>query len=115
VKPQPRARLIELVQRHSVALVASGHLHKAHDFLRDGTHYVWAPASSFLVGPAIQPAMPGEKRLGVVRFELNGAALEVKIAEVPGLASHWIDDVIHEVYPRPPACSHSPRRAAKSS
>jgi len=103
VKPQPRARLIELVQRHSVALVASGHLHKAHDFLRDGTHYVWAPASSFLVGPAIQPAMPGEKRLGAVRFELNGAALEVKIAEVPGLVSHWIDDVIHEVYPRPPA------------
>src|SRR5262249_48026024 len=53
VKPQPRARLLELVQRYSVALVASGHLHKAHQMTHQGTCYVWAPASSFLVGAEI--------------------------------------------------------------
>jgi 3',5'-cyclic AMP phosphodiesterase CpdA len=101
VKPQPRARLLALVQRHSVALVASGHLHKAHQCIYDCTRYVWAPASSFLVGPQIQPQMPGEKRLGAVVYELDGATLETDIIDVPGLSPHWIDAVIGEVYPRP--------------
>lgn len=108
VKPQPRARLMELVRRHSVTLVASGHLHKAHQIVRDGTHYVWAPASSFLVGPEIQPPMPGEKRLGAVLYEVDRTALEPCIVDVPGLAPYWIDDVIDEVYPRPPANTPAP-------
>jgi 3',5'-cyclic AMP phosphodiesterase CpdA len=37
VKPRPRAPLLDLVRRHSVALVASGHLHKAHQTVYDGT------------------------------------------------------------------------------
>ena len=99
VKPEPRALLIELVRRYSVALVASGHLHKAHQTLRDGTQYIWAPASSFLVGPAIQPEMPGKKRLGAVLYELDGAVLRPSIVDVPGLSPYWIDEVIDEVYP----------------
>jgi hypothetical protein len=90
-----------LVRRHSVALVASGHLHKAYETRHNGTRYIWGPASSFLVGPQIQPAMPGEKRLGAVLYELDGAALEARIVAIPGLSAHWIDDVIDEVYPRP--------------
>jgi 3',5'-cyclic AMP phosphodiesterase CpdA len=108
VKPEPRARLIELVRRHSVTLVATGHLHKAHQTLRDGTRYVWAPASSFLVGPGIQPPMPGEKRLGAVLYELDGTAVRAGIIDVPGLATFWIDDVIEEVYPRPPTDDPAP-------
>jgi 3',5'-cyclic AMP phosphodiesterase CpdA len=108
VKPQPRARLVELVRRHSVTLVASGHLHKAHQTVRDGTRYVWAPASSFLVGSEIQPPMPGEKRLGAVLYEVAGTALEPGIIDVPGLAPYWIDDVIDEVYPRPPSDNPPP-------
>jgi 3',5'-cyclic AMP phosphodiesterase CpdA len=108
VKPQQRARLIELVRRYSVTLVASGHLHKAYQTVRDGTRYVWAPASSFLVGPEIQPPMPGEKRLGAVLYEVHGAALEASIVDVPGLAPYWIDAVINEVYPRPPADNPAP-------
>jgi 3',5'-cyclic AMP phosphodiesterase CpdA len=103
VKPRPRARLIELMRKYRVALVASGHLHKAHRLTFRGTSYVWAPASSFLVGPEIQPEMPGEKRLGAVLYELDGAALGAEIIDVPGLSPYWIDDVIEEVYPRPPA------------
>jgi 3',5'-cyclic AMP phosphodiesterase CpdA len=100
VEPEPRARLMALAHRHSVALVASGHLHKAHDFCRGDTRYLWAPASSFLVGE-FQPPMPGEKRLGAVLYELNGARLTADIVEVPELSRHWLDDVIAEVYPRP--------------
>ena len=102
VKPAPRARLMALARRHRVALVASGHLHRAHDFRLDGARYVWSPASSFLVGPRVAPPMPGGLRLGAVLYELDGDRLSGQIADVPGLASHWIDDVIDEVYPRPP-------------
>jgi 3',5'-cyclic AMP phosphodiesterase CpdA len=101
VKPQPRARLIELVQRHSVVLVASGHLHKAYQTVRGVTCYVWAPASSFLVGPETQQGMAGEKRLGAVLYEVNGTTLRPSIVDVPGLSTYWLDDVIEEVYPRP--------------
>ncbi len=108
VKPQPRARLMQLVRRHSVALVASGHLHKAHQTCRDGTRYRWAPASSFLVGSEMQPAMPGEKRLGAVRYHVDGGALAAEIVDVPGLTPYWIDAVIDEVYPRPIAAGRAP-------
>ena len=101
VKPEPRARLMALLQRHRVALVASGHLHKARDFEHAGTRYIWAPASSFLVGD-MQPAMPGDKRLGAVGYEFDNAGFSARIVAVPGLAERWLDPVIHEVYPRQP-------------
>jgi 3',5'-cyclic AMP phosphodiesterase CpdA len=102
VKPEPRGRLMTLVCRYSVALVASGHLHKAHDFTQDGTRYIWSPASSFLVGAPIQPELPGDKRLGAVLYEFGNPSFTAEIAAVPGLTQHWLDDVIQEVYPRPP-------------
>lgn len=101
IKPQPRASLMALVRRYQVAFVASGHLHKAREFDHDGTRYIWSPASSFLVGAPTQPEMPGEKRLGAVVYEFGNATFTAEIAEVPGLRQHWLDDVIHEVYPRP--------------
>jgi hypothetical protein len=61
------------------------------DFAFEATRYIWSPASSFLVG-APQPEMPGEKRLGAVVYELDNATLTARIAEVPGLTQHWIDD-----------------------
>jgi len=103
VKPQPRVGLLDLARLHSVALVASGHLHKAHNFVRDGTRYIWAPSSAFLVGPRMKaPPMPGEHRLGAVVYEIEGRNIEPRIIAVPGLSPHWIDDVAEEVYPRRP-------------
>jgi 3',5'-cyclic AMP phosphodiesterase CpdA len=103
VKPPPRAGLLDLARRHSVALVASGHLHKAHDFMSDGTRYVWAPSSAFLVGPPMKaPPMPGEHRLGAVVYEIEGKNIEPRIVAVPGLSPHMIDDVAEEVYPHRP-------------
>jgi 3',5'-cyclic AMP phosphodiesterase CpdA len=90
LKPRPRGALLALLRRHRVALVASGHLHKARDFAVEGTRYIWSPASSFLVGAA-QPVMPGEKRLGAVVYEFANTTLSARIAEVPGLTQHWLD------------------------
>jgi 3',5'-cyclic AMP phosphodiesterase CpdA len=102
VKPQPRAGLVQLLRRYSVALVGSGHLHKAHDFMQGGTRYIWAPSSAFLVGPGMQPPMPGARRLGAVVYEIDGSTIGAQIVAVPYLTPHWIDHVAEEVYPAPP-------------
>jgi 3',5'-cyclic AMP phosphodiesterase CpdA len=112
VKPQQRARLVELVRRHSVALVATGHLHKAHQTVCEGTRYVWGPASAFLVGPDMQPPMSGTKQLGAVQYEFDGTGLQAEIMDVPGLTQYWIDDVVDEVYPRHPSAQQPGLNAA---
>jgi len=99
VKPAPRKRLLDLIRRHRVALVATGHLHKWRDTEVDGCRYIWCASSGFLVGPDNQPDMPGEKRLGAVLYEFDGANVSVTMVDVPGLTTLWIDDVLHEVYP----------------
>ena len=43
--------------------------------------------------------MPGEKWLGAVVYDFDGRDFAVRFAGVPGLATLWIDDVIHDVYP----------------
>lgn len=105
VKPAARRRLLDLFDRHDVALVASGHLHRAHDTMMGGRRYVWGPSSGFLVGPAHAPPMPGEAKLGAVIHDFEGRDVTVTLAEVPGLKNFWIDDVIREVYPPRPAAS----------
>jgi 3',5'-cyclic AMP phosphodiesterase CpdA len=99
IKPGPRREWLRLLRQHDVALVASGHLHTAHQFAVGGTQYVWGPSSAFLCGPGVQPTMPGEKRLGAVLYELDGTELRAEIAAVPGLTEHWIDRVLGEIYP----------------
>jgi 3',5'-cyclic AMP phosphodiesterase CpdA len=99
VKPGSRAQLFDLIDRYDVALIATGHLHKWRDDLVDRCRYVWGPSSGFLVGPDNQHDMPGEKRLGAVIYEFRGSDVSISAAEVPGLTTLWIDDVLHEVYP----------------
>ena len=99
VKPEPRRPLLALLRRHEVALVASGHLHKARDFVCDGVRYIWARSSAFLCGPSVQMEMPGDKRLGAVSYQFEGTDCRAEIANVPGLAENWVDDVIEELYP----------------
>lgn len=98
--PAERAVLLGLVRDHRVKLVSSGHLHRAHKEVRDDVHYVWAPSSGFVVGPSLQPEMPGESRLGAAMVDLSDDGLEVVIEDVPDLRTFRIEDVIHEVYPR---------------
>ena len=99
VKPAARFGLMRLIGRHRVCLVASGHLHKARDFVHEATRYVWGPSSGYLVGE-MAPPMPGENRLGAVVYDIDDGRLKAEIVEVPGLAPHWIDEVVEEVYPR---------------
>ena len=105
IRPTPRRRLLELFERHGVALVASGHLHRAWTGLHAGTRYVWGPSSGFTVGP-MERDMPGDRILGAVIHTLD-ETVESEIVALPALHPFVIDDVIHEVYPR-----HAPVEAA---
>ena len=104
IKPDPRARLLDLAARYRVELVASGHVHKAHDRHVEPARYIWGPSSGFVVGPELQSEMPGEKRLGAVTYTFGPDGFTASIVEIQGLRKFFIDDVIHEVYP--------PRKAA---
>ncbi|GGH16390.1 phosphohydrolase [Alsobacter metallidurans] len=99
VTPEPRAHLIDLIRRYDVAMVASGHLHRAHDQVVDGARYIWGPSSSFVVGPDLQPEMPGSRELGAVLYTFDGASFTAEVRRLETLETLWIDDVIHEVYP----------------
>ena len=99
IEPESRADLLARVRRHSVAIVATGHLHKMHEREFEGCRYVWGPSSGYVVGERLQEAMPGEKKLGAVVYDFEGDAVTTRLAELPDLAQYWIDDVIHEVYP----------------
>lgn len=99
VKPPQRRVLLDLVRRHGVTLVASGHLHRWHDATRDGTRFIWGPSSAFLVGPTMAPQMPGERWLGAAQYTFDGARATVEFVPIDGLKTYWIDDVVHDVYP----------------
>jgi 3',5'-cyclic AMP phosphodiesterase CpdA len=98
IRPTPRRRLLDLFERHGVALVASGHLHRAWAGSHAGTRYVWGPSSGFTVGP-MERDMPGDRILGAVIHTLD-ETVESEIVALPALQPFVIDDVIHEVYPR---------------
>lgn len=99
MKPRERRALLDLFDRHNVALVATGHLHRWHDVTDGNRRYVWGAASAFLVGPACAPPLPGEAALGVVAYDFEGRDVTVTRVEIPGLSDFWTDDVINEVYP----------------
>jgi len=89
VKPAQRQAWLDRLRRHNVALVGTGHLHKAHQAAVEGTSYVWAPSSAFLCGPQIQPDMPGDKYLGAVVYDFDGDRVAARTVAVPGLETHW--------------------------
>ena len=101
-RPDLRDALLARVREHRVAMVATGHLHKMHETVRDGCRYVWAPSAAYVVGERMQEDMPGDKKLGAVVYDFAPGNVTTRLVEVPGLTRYWIDDVVDEVYPRAP-------------
>ncbi|MCD2179509.1 metallophosphoesterase family protein [Rhizobium sp. C1] len=102
VRPAPRARLYEMMERHDVGLVGSGHLHWAWQGAFDGTNLIWAPAASFIIDK-LEREMPGDRLVGAVIHTFDAATVTSEIVTVPGMTAHVLDEVIDEVYPRPAA------------
>ncbi|WP_341486780.1 metallophosphoesterase [Pararhizobium sp. A13] len=98
IRPAPRGRLYDLFAAHDVALFASGHLHWAWKGAFENTSLVWGPSSAFIIG-TLEREMPGERVVGAVIHTLS-EDVSSEIVALPELTAHFIDEVIHEVYPR---------------
>lgn len=94
---EPRMRLLDLIAKHDVALVGSGHLHWSWIGRHENTSLVWAPPSSFILG-AMEREMPGERLVGAAIHDL-GETVESRLVAVDGLKPYFLDDVVAEVYP----------------
>lgn len=98
IRPAPRQRLYDLLAAHDVALFASGHLHWAWKGAFENTALVWGPSSAFIIDK-LEREMPGERVVGAVIHTL-GEDVSSEIVTLPELTPYFIDEVIHEVYPR---------------
>lgn len=98
IRPAPRQRLFDLLAAHDVALFATGHLHWAWKGTFENTALVWGPSSAFIIDK-LEREMPGERVVGAVIHTLS-EDVSSEIVTLPELTPYFIDEVIHEVYPR---------------
>lgn len=98
VLPAPRRRMLELLARHPVAFVASGHVHQARDRgVSEGIRQIWAPAVAFLVGDTWQRRI-GDKTPGYVEHALHAdGRFESRVVHPEGLVPHDIG-LLPEIY-----------------
>ncbi|MDI1262713.1 MAG: metallophosphoesterase [bacterium] len=91
--PQPqRRRLIEMLGKVDLRLVASGHVHQRRDFTFGHTRHVWAPATSFVLPERIQPVITS-KDVGLVEYRFSPDSFEVRHVRAPGLIDFDLDEV----------------------
>ena len=98
VPPEPRARLMAVLDGQPVRLFASGHLHVQHQHAVAAAKHVWAPATSFVVGGG-QETIGGERQLGFVEHVFNADTVESRFIRPAGLKELLLDPVRDEIYP----------------
>ena len=107
VSPEPRRRLLDLLDRANVKLIASGHLHIHRQRAFGATSHVWGPAASFVCGES-QEDLGGSRQLGVVEHLFDGDSVTSRFIRLDGLEDLLIDPVQHEIYPKDPAHEAAP-------
>lgn len=91
--PQPqRKRLIEMLGKVDLRLVASGHVHQRRDFTFGHARHIWAPATSFVLPDRIQPVITS-KDVGLVEYRFAPDSFEVRHVRAPGLIDVDLDEV----------------------
>lgn len=106
--PERRGLLRPLLDHPNLRLVASGHLHLWRIARRGPASLVWAPATSFTLGPQLMADPRGAHRaLGVLRHVFHADRVETEVIAIPGAEPFVLDDMIDEVYPRAAAAAGS--------
>ncbi|MBR0716438.1 metallophosphoesterase [Bradyrhizobium liaoningense] len=92
--PQPaRRKLIEMIARANVRLVASGHVHQRRDYTFGRLRHVWAPSTSFILSDKRQERI-GIKETGLVEYRFRPDSLEVRHVKAAGLVDIDLDDLL---------------------
>ncbi len=103
VPPAARGALAPLLDHPGLRLVASGHLHLHHHFMRGKVAFAWAPPLSFVVAPADQPGLPGARVCGGLLHRLHEDHVDTVLVAPEGTVVTHLEDVRGQTYPRAPA------------
>lgn len=102
VPPHARAALKPLLEHPGLRLVASGHLHLYRQFTRGHVAFSWAPPLSFIVNPAEQQGLPGERVCGALLHRLHADHVETVLLSPEGIETPCLDELRAQTYPREP-------------
>jgi 3',5'-cyclic AMP phosphodiesterase CpdA len=92
--PQPaRSRLVEMLEKVDLRLVASGHVHQRRDFTKGHIRHVWAPSVGFIISDARQEVI-GIKEVGLVEYRFQPDGFEVLHLRAPGLVDVDLDQLL---------------------
>jgi len=99
VAPEPRRRLLALLDSTPVRLVSTGHLHIHREAQIAGILHLWSPAASFVCGTSQQEDLGGERRLGLIEHSFANDGVASRFVRADGLEDLLIEPVQHLIYP----------------
>jgi len=83
--PQPaRARLIDMLGKVDLRLVACGHVHQRRDFTYRHVRHIWAPSTGFILKSNERQELMGVKEVGLVEYVFQPDSFEVRHVRAPG-------------------------------
>lgn len=99
VPPFARGPIRPILAHPALRLVASGHLHLHREQQRGAVRFAWAPSVGFVVDPAEQPDLPGDRPCGFLVHEFREDAVTTRLVVPDGMERPFIHDVRDEAYP----------------
>lgn len=102
VPPFARGPLGAVMAHPALRLVASGHLHLYRDAMRGLVRYAWAPSVAFIVDPADQADLPGERCCAFLLHEFGADAVTTRLIIPDGMERPFIHEVPGAAYPEAP-------------
>jgi 3',5'-cyclic AMP phosphodiesterase CpdA len=92
--PMPsRSRLVEMLRKVDLRLVASGHVHQRRDFTFGHVRHVWAPSAGFVISDKRQEVI-GIKEVGLVEYRFQPDSFEVRHVRAPGQIDVDLDSLL---------------------
>jgi 3',5'-cyclic AMP phosphodiesterase CpdA len=93
VPPQPRRRLLEMLGKVDLRLIASGHVHQRRDYSYRGVRNIWSPSAGFIISDKRQERI-ALKETGLVEYRFAPDSFEVRHVRVPGMADVDLDELL---------------------
>lgn len=97
-----RERLRQLILKHEVRAVVTGHMHRTVQFDVPETRMIWCAASSFLTYDQSMPEQPGAALLGLTVLTLDDGQIGAEFIEFDDLMISRIEDYNGTIYRSPP-------------
>jgi 3',5'-cyclic AMP phosphodiesterase CpdA len=93
VPPQPRRRLIEMLGKVDLRLIASGHVHQRRDYSHRGVRNIWSPSAAFVISDKRQERI-ALKEVGLVEYRFTPDSFEVRHVRAPGMVDVDLDELL---------------------